>query len=164
VNRITLGRMGPSVLVLIVIALLGQLPAAQASDPLVGTWKLNVDKSTYTPGPPPRSGTVTYEAAGAGTRLINDNVQADGTKRHWEYTTDYDGKDNPVIGDNPYGETVARTRVDARTVRSVFKKGGKATTTQVSVLSADGKTRTVTSSGVNARGQSINQVAIYERQ
>jgi len=164
VKTVTLRLVKSAVLAFAISAMLGDLVHAQNSDPLVGTWKLNVSKSKYSPGPPPRSGTVTYEAVGSGTKLVNNNIQADGSARHWEYTTDYDGKDNPVMGDNPYGDSVARTRTDARTVRSVFKKAGKVTTTQVSVLSADGKTRTVTSTGVNASGQPINQVAVYEKQ
>jgi hypothetical protein len=57
---------------------------AQAADPQVGTWKLNVAKSTYSPGPAPKSGTSKIEAAGAGTKVVVDQVLADGTTRHWQ--------------------------------------------------------------------------------
>ena len=78
-------------------------------------------------------------------------------RRRWDAETlgihyQYDGKDSPITGANPEGDTVARTRVDARTVRSVTKKGGKVTITQTSVVAPDGKTRTVTTTGVNAGG------------
>ena len=89
---------------------------------------------------------------------------ADGTMRHWEITAAYDGKDSKVIGNNPDADTIARTRIDANTVQTVSKKGGKVTTTQASVVSADGKTRTVTTKGVNAAGQPVNNVAVYEKQ
>jgi hypothetical protein len=59
---------------------------------------------------------------------------------------------------------VARTRLDANTVQTVAKKGGKVTTTQTSAVSSDGKTRTVTTKGVNASGQQVNNVAVYEKQ
>ena len=59
---------------------------------------------------------------------------------------------------------VARTRTNANTVQTISKKGGKVTTTQTSVVSADGKTRTVTTKGVNASGQQVNNVAVYEKQ
>src|SRR3989442_70870 len=36
------------------------------SNPLIGTWKLNLAKSKYSPGPPPRSGTSIWEAVGQG--------------------------------------------------------------------------------------------------
>jgi hypothetical protein len=137
---------------------------AQAADPQIGTWKLNVAKSTFDPGPAPKSGTTVIEAAGAGAKLIVDQTAADGTTRHWEFTANYDGKDVPIVGNNPDADTVARTRVDANTVTTVSKKAGKVVATQQSTVSADGKTRTVTTKGVNAAGQKINNVAVYDRQ
>jgi hypothetical protein len=139
-------------------------PAFAQTDPQVGLWKLNVEKSKYSPGPVPKSGTTTIEAAGAGTKVSVDQVLADGTKRQYGFTANYDGKDNPVTGNNPDVDTVARTRIDATTVQTVSKKGGKVTTTQTSAVSSDGKTRTVTTKGTNASGQPVNNVAIYVRQ
>jgi hypothetical protein len=49
-------------------------------------------------------------------------------------------------------------------VQTISKKGGKVTPTQTSAVSDDGKVRTVTTKGVNASGQQVNNVAIYERQ
>jgi hypothetical protein len=136
---------------------------AQA-DPQVGTWKLNLAKSKYSPGPAPKSATTKMEAAGAGTKVIVDQPQADGTVRHWEYTSNYDGKDVAVTGNNPDADMIARTRVNANTVRMVSKKNGRVTTTQTSTVSSDGKTRTVTTTGTNAAGQTVNNVAVYEKQ
>jgi hypothetical protein len=147
----------------VLAAVLGAALLAQA-DSQVGTWKLNVAKSKYSPGPAPKSATTVIEAAGAGTKLIVDQVTADGTTRHWEVTANYDGKDSKVTGNNPDADTIARTRVNANTVQTVSKKGGKVTTTQTSTVSADGKTRTVTTKGVNAAGQTVNNVAVYEKQ
>ena len=132
-------------------------------DPQVGVWHLNVAKSKYTTVPSPKSGTTTIEAAGAGTRVVVDQEMSDGSKRHWEFTANYDGKDSPVKGNNPDADTVARKRIDANTIETVSKKGGKVTTTQTSTVSADGKTRTVRTTGVNASGQKANNVAVYER-
>ena len=134
------------------------------SDPQVGVWKLNVAKSTYNPGPGPKSGTTTIVAAGAATKVAVDQVLADGSKRHYEFTASYDGKDSPVTGNNPELDTVARTRINPTTVQTIAKKGGKVTTTQTSVVSSDGKTRTVTTKGVNASGQQVNNVAVYDKQ
>jgi hypothetical protein len=138
-------------------------PALAQSDSQVGVWKLNVEKSTYSPGPKPTSGTTTIEAAGAGTKVSVDQTLPDGTKRQYSFTADYDGKDVPMVG-NPDVDTVARTRIDASTVQTVSKKAGKVMTTQTSTVSSDGKTRTVTTKGVNAKGQPVNNVAVYERQ
>ena len=140
------------------------VPVLAQADPQVGVWKLNVAKSKYSPGPVPTSATTTIEAVGKGTKVSVDQTMPDGSKRQWSVTADYDGKDTPVVGNNPDADTIARTRVNASTVRTVSKKGGKVTTTQTSAVSADGKTRTVTTKGVNAKGQTVNNVAIYERQ
>jgi hypothetical protein len=138
---------------------------AQAqNDPQAGVWKLNVAKSKYTPGPAPAAATTTIEAAGAGTKVSVDQTYADGSKRQYSFTAAYDGKDVPITGNNPDADTVARTRVNATTVQTVQKKGGKVTGTQLSVLSSDGKTRTVTTTGVNGKGQKIDNVAVYEKQ
>jgi hypothetical protein len=138
--------------------------ALAQTDSQVGVWKLNVEKSKYSPGPKPASGTTTIEAAGAGTKVSVDQTFPDGTKRQFSFTANYDGKDVPIVGDNPEADTVARTRINAATVQTVSKKAGKVTTTQTSTVSSDGKTRTVTTKGVNAKGQPVNNVAVYERQ
>ena len=84
--------------------------------------------------------------------------------RRWEFTANYDGKDSPVTGNNPDADVVARSRINATTVQTISKKGGKVTTTQTSAVSSDGKTRTVTTKGVNGSGQQVNNVAVYEKQ
>ncbi len=134
------------------------------SDPQVGVWTLNLAKSTYSPGPPPKSATTKIEAAGAGTKVVVDSVTGDGTVRHWEFTANYDGKDSPVTGNNPDADMVARSRINATTVQTIAKKGGKVTTTQTSAVSSDGKTRTVTTKGMNGSGQPVNNVAVYDKQ
>ena len=146
----------------LVLALAGTA-LAQSSNPRIGTWKLNLAKSTYAAGTAPKSATFTVVAAGAGVKVTVDGVNADGTVSHWMYTANYDGKDYPVTG-NPNRETVASTLVDANTLKSIYKKGGKAAVTQTSVLSSDGKTITITSTSTDAKGQPVNSVAIYDRQ
>jgi hypothetical protein len=145
-------------------AVLAGTVLAQTPDPQVGTWKVNLAKSKYSPDPAPKSATTKIEAAGAGTKVIVDQAPADGPVRHWEFTSNYDGKDMPVTGNNPDADTIARTRVDANTVKSILKKSGKVTTTQTSGVSSDGKTRTVTTTGTSAAGQTVNNVAVYDRQ
>ena len=77
---------------------------------------------------------------------------------------DYDGKDNPVTGNNPYGDTVALTRVNPNTVKITVKQGGKETATQTIVVAPDGKTRTTTVKGTDAKGQPIDAMSFYEKQ
>ena len=140
---------------------LGGTALAQSSDPLVGTWKLNVAKSK---GVSFKSGSTTIEAAGAGVKFTVDFEGTDGTMYHWTFTANYDGKDNPVTGNSPYGDVTALTRVDARTTRIINKRGGKASSNQTIVVSADGKTRTVTTKGTDAKGQALDAVAFYDKQ
>jgi hypothetical protein len=129
----------------------------------VGTWKLNVAKSTYHQGQAPKSLTVKYEAAGAGVKATVDWVSADNSVIHYAYTANYDGKENFVIG-HPYGDMAARTRVNARTTKIVMKKGGKITTTQALVTSGDGKTLTITTAGTDAQGQNVDSIGVYDKQ
>ncbi len=105
----------------VLIGLSTGIVLAQSTNPLVGTWKLNVEKSKA----PFKSGATTIEAVGEGIKFMVDLVGADGTKNHWEFTANFDGKDAPVKGENPYGDTVALTRVDARTIRIVNKYPGE---------------------------------------
>jgi len=146
------------------VGLFASAVIAQAPDAHVGVWKLNPAKSKYEPGPSPKSGTSRWEVVAAGIKVTSEDVLADGTTRHWESTANYDGKDYPVTGNSPNGDTLARTRVDARTIKTISKKGGKVTTTQTSVVAPDGKTRTVTTTGVNAAGQKVHNIAVYEKQ
>ena len=135
----------------------------QSKDPLVGTWQLNAAKSKYTPGPAPKSGTTTIEAAGTGYKFTVHQVPATGAAQDWSFTTAMDGKPSKVTGNNPNADTVSYNRVDARTFDSSQSKSGKETQRQRIVVSADGKTRTVTSTGTNGSGQKINNVAVYEK-
>jgi len=160
--KLDVRRLVTSVVCLGFVACFASAAFAQA-DSQIGTWKLNVAKSKYSPGPAPASAIIKIEAAGAGTKVTVDQVGADGTKQHWEFTANYDGKDVPITG-NPNADTVARTRIDANTVQTVSKKGGKIVATQISTVSSDGKTRTVTTKGTNAEGKPINNVAVYEKQ
>lgn len=153
-----------AVVVVASVAVLAGTALAQSSNPLVGTWKLNIAKSKYNAGTAPKSSTTTIEAAGAGVKFTVDSVTADGTVRHWTYTTNIDGKDSPIVGNAAQGDAAAVTRVDANTTRTAYKKGGKVTVTQTSVVSADGKTRTNTSKGKDALGQLTDSVQVYDKQ
>ena len=139
---------------------LGGTASAQA----VGTWKLNLAKSKFQPGQAPKSTTLVYEAAGAGIKVTVDTVPADGPAIHYTYTANYDGKDNPVTGNNPDRDMTARTRVNATTTKSVTKKGGKIMTNQTNVMSVDGKMMTITTTGTNAKGQKVDSVSVYDKQ
>jgi hypothetical protein len=142
---------------------LAVVASAQSKDPFVGTWRLNVAKSKYT-GPAPKSITSTYEAAGQGYKVSVRNEPASGAVQQYSYTTSLDGKDSPITGNNPNADAVTVKRIDANTLELVNKKGGKVTTTQRNVVSPDGKTRTVTTTGTDPQGQKVNNVGVFEKQ
>jgi len=136
-----------------------------AADMQVGTWKLNLAKSKYTPANlAPKSSTTKIEAAaGGGIKATVDAVDADGKTIHYTFTAKYDGKDYPVTGD-PNRDTVAYTRIDDFTYDSTSKKAGKVTTTSHTVISKDGKTRTNTITGTNAQGLKVSNTQVYDKQ
>jgi hypothetical protein len=147
-----------------VCALAGVMASAtaQPKEGRMGEWKLNVEKSKFSPGPAPKSLTIVFEPAGKGVHLKADTVGPDGARTSTEYTANYDGKDYPLKG-SQLADTVSLKRVDKNTVIRTDKKGGKKVTTLKSVLSKDGKTYTVDVAGVNAKGEPVKNHLVFER-
>jgi hypothetical protein len=129
----------------------------------MGTWKLNVAKSKYSPGPAPQALTLKVEPSGQGEKVAAEFVNADGTRTTTQYTANFDGKDNPLTG-SQIADTVSLKRIDARTTDRTDKKGGKVAQTLRRVVAQDGKTMTVTTKGTNAQGQAVNNVAMFEKE
>ena len=147
---------------LTVFAFAGSLWAQQ--DARIGTWKQNVAKSTFDPGPPPKSGVAKFEPSGSnGIKLTFDGVNAQGNPTHNEYTANYDGKDYPIKG-SAISDTVAIRRIDANTHLRIDKKSGNVAQMMRGVVSKDGKTFTVISIGINAQGQAFHEITVYDRQ
>ena len=148
------------------LSLVGSGLLLAQTDSSIGTWKLNVAKSKYSPGPPTKSQMRTVEAQGAGVKVSVEGVAADGSRVAYSYTTNYDGKDSPYTGvGTPSGaDTVAITRIDANTVTYTGNKAGKVVQTGKAVVSKDGKVMTFTTKGTNAQGQPTNNVTVYEKQ
>ena len=137
--------------------------AVHAADNNIGSWKLNLSKSSYSPGPPPKSQTTKVEATEGGLKEVVDRVNAQGTAIHFEWTAKFDGKDYPVKGD-PDRDSVYLRKVDDDTTEVTSKKDGKITTTSRNVVARDGKSRTVKTTGTNAQGRRVNNTVVFERQ
>ena len=136
-------------------------------DTYVGTWKLNIAKSTYGTAQPPRSETRTITAQGDGAKISFEGVGADGNPIAYSYTTNYDGKDSPVSGvGHPKGaDMIAVKRVDANTTTQTDKRAGKVVGTNRSVISNDGKVMTITTiGGLDVNGQPRNTVTVWDKQ
>ena len=137
--------------------------AAQTADNFIGTWKLNVEQSKFSPGPGPKSLTITIEPAPGGFMLTAKGVAADGSAIDNSYTATYDGKDVPVTNPTDF-DAISTKLLDANTRHTVRKKGGKEVQVLHSVVSNDGKHYTTTTTGVNAKGEKINSTAVYDKQ
>lgn len=132
-------------------------------DPFVGTWTLNVAKSTYSPGPAPKSGSVTITATGDNVKVAVSGVSGTGDKVAWSYAANHDGKEHAATG-NPDADVVVLKRINARSVEVTNKKAGKTTLVNTRSVAADGKTMTVTTTGTNAQGQKVNNVQVFDKQ
>jgi hypothetical protein len=133
-----------------------------ASDAIMGTWKLNEAKSKVGAGAPKNS-TVTYEAAGDNVKVTIDGTAPDGTATHSEWTGKFDGKDYPSTG-NPGEDMRSSKLINDHTLHVVSKKDGKVVLTAHVVVAADGKTRTVTTTGTDGKGKKYRSVAVYDKQ
>ena len=149
-------------MVMLLAALTLALTAA-AADEHSGTWKMNPDKSKYSPGPAPKNTTITIEADDKGVKINAEGTNADGSALHVQYDAKFDGKEYPVTG-VPYADTVSVRRVGADTIVSTMKKGGQAVMTVTSKVSKDGKTRTSTFKGKDAEGHNLLNVVVSDKQ
>ena len=133
-----------------------------AADMNLGTWKLNEAKSKFSPGAG-KNLTVLYEAAGDNMKVTVDGVDSEGKPTHNEWTGKFDGKDYPVTGD-PNSDARSYKKVNDHTMSLMVRKGGKVTVSGRIVVSADGKSRTVTTAGTDAKGNAFSNVAVYDKQ
>ncbi|MGB2636401.1 MAG: hypothetical protein WAM58_20895 [Candidatus Acidiferrum sp.] len=135
------------------------------SNPLVGTWKLDVTKSKFDPGPAPKSLTRTVEAQVDGVKYSFEGVATDGKPITYSFSVKFDGKDNPIAGSIPSGaDTISAKRTDSNHFVATLKKGDKLLGTSKVTVSKDGKVTTVDSSGVSAAGVKTHDVQVYDKQ
>jgi len=166
-----MSRAGSLLAVFVGVTLAAAPLAAQGTSPFNGTWKLNLAKSKFDPASlTPKGATVVkYTVTASEVTTVSDGVDSQGRKTHAEYTAKCDGTVAPWHGTidgkpNPDQDGVSVKCLDAHTLHIVNSLKGKATTTLHKVVSADGKTRTVTTTGTNAAGTKVNHTAIYDKQ
>jgi hypothetical protein len=152
-----------------------------AVDPQIGTWRLNEAKSKFAPGRPKNTMVVYKDAMGGKVKITADGVDANGNPTHSEWTGKIDGREYPVTGD-PNADMRSYTKVDDRTLDFTAKKGGKVTVNGRIVVAADGKSRTVTTTGTTGaaaptgrawqrgdfvereQGRKFKNIAVYDKQ
>ena len=151
-----------TLVVALLVCLAGAAICFAADSPQMGTWKLNEAKSKFGPGAT-KNMTVVYEVVGDKVKVTVDGIDGDGKPVHQEWTGNFDGKDYPVVGD-PSSDARAYKKVDASTLDLTSKKGGKVSATGRIVVAADGKSRTLTTTGTNSKGAKITNTAVYDKQ
>jgi hypothetical protein len=148
--------------VLVLVALAIGATLCFASDVNMGTWKLNEAKSKIDAGTP-KNLTVIYEMDGDKVKVTVDGVDGQGKPTHNVWTGKFDGKDYAVTGD-PNSDARSVKKVDDHNLELTVKKGGKVTVTGKIVVAADGKSRTLTTSGMDSAGKKVETVAFYDKQ
>jgi hypothetical protein len=147
----------------VVTAMIVPVNFAQAADPSNGTWELNLAKSKFDPGPPPKSQTRTYEVMDGTVKMTLKGINAEGKEMQSTSTGSYDGKDFPITG-NPDADTISVKRIDDSTVEATLKKAGKVVSNSTRTISKDGKVMTVKTKGTNAKGEKINNTLVFDKQ
>lgn len=137
----------------------GQSAAEQ--DLLIGAWQLDLVKSRYTPGPPPRSETRTYLRDKDGVKGTIRRRLNDGREEVIEYRADFD-REYPVMGTAAY-DTIRLKRIDAHTAEAVLSHAGRVFGTARRTISDDGRTLTITFRQEN-QGILESNVAVYRKQ
>jgi hypothetical protein len=147
----------------VILGVLAVGARAEAPPAFVGTWKLNLAKSKYSPGPPPKSAVVKHEAIDGGMRQVSDSVDAEGKTKHTEYSARFDGKESPIIGTDP-PEVITLRRIDEYTAEWTVRSGTRIVSTGRAVYSRDGKVRTLTYSGTTSKGEKVENTTVWDRQ
>ena len=136
--------------------------ARAADDPMSGTWKVNLTKSKYDPGPAPKSLTATIKVENGTEIFVSDGVDGAGNATHAMFTAKIGGPDAPVTG-IPYADTISLKRVKPNHTVATLKKGGKVTMTVHVVVAEDGKSRRLTYEGKNEKGKAVHDEVVYDR-
>jgi len=150
----------PAVLLLAGIAVTS---VRAAEEPATGTWKVNLEKSKYSPGPAPKSRTVTVKIENNTETNDSEGVDASGRPTHASFTAKLDGTDAPISG-NPNVDTISVKSSSPTHFVITLKKGGAVTMTVHVVIAADGKSRTATYIGKNEKGEKVHDVVFYDKQ
>jgi hypothetical protein len=160
-NPALIGHMKKKTLLLTLAVSLATGTLCFAANPQMGTWKLNEAKSKLASGGG-KNNTVVYQSNLFQTKVTIDGTDAKGKPTHNEWTGNFDGKDYPVTGD-PMSDIRSYKKIDDRTMEFTSKKGGKVTISGRIVVSADGKSRTVTATGTGMKGKKVKNVAVYDK-
>ena len=143
--------------------LLTATAATFAANPLIGTWKLNEDKSKFAPGAS-KNTIVTYAPAkGDMIRCAVDGVDKNAKAIHWTWVGKFDGQPYKIKG-SPSFDTLTYKPVNDRTNKTTAMKDGKMVMTGTITVAKDGKSRGVILTGTDAKGKKFTDTTYYDKQ
>lgn len=134
-----------------------------AAEPVLGTWKLNLEKSRYVPGPSPGSQIRVYEAHPEGIKVTITTVDAEGRKTSVEHPVNYDGKEHPLSGPSQ-ANAIVLVKIDDYTSEAPIKHASGILGTNRRTVSSDGQTMTISYQGTDSRGGAVKNKAVYGKQ
>jgi hypothetical protein len=127
--------------------------------PFTGTWKLNLAKSSFNPGPPFKSFTLTFTPDG--TREL-DLVGADGQSLKASLPWS-DGKEVPVTAAQGMVNATATSKIRGKTFEDTWRQNGKTIERVHARVSLDGRTLTITVDGTDAQDRTFHNHLIFEK-
>ena len=133
------------------------------ADPVVGTWKLNLAKSTFGGGPALKSQIRTYSQSAQGITLKMKTVSADGKETTTQTTYQLNGKDYPSMG-NPDFDSLSGMQIDTNTTEFTLKRAGKPVGKIRRAVSKDGQTLTLNFVITNANGVQLSELTVFDKQ
>jgi hypothetical protein len=132
------------------------------SDPFVGKWQLNLAKSEYNFGRPPKAQTLNVQGEGQNRKATSAGFDEAGNPFTWGFMFILDSQLHPVTG-API-DAIVYTPVDDHTVSWTATKGGQVVQTGTDTVSRDGKTFTITMAGFDVNGRPTNNITVYDKQ
>ena len=147
------------------LAALGMLVplAVSAADLTLGSWRLNVQKSKFLPGPAFRSEVRTYEQEPDGVKVTIRTVDGKGKDVTSVYLTTPDGQQHSVTGLGGPADSVGLKQINEYTAESTLLHAGKEIAKTTRVISGDGQTMTITYQGLDPGGNPVNYTLFFER-
>ena len=139
--------------------LTGQSPAL-GEKILLGTWRLDLTKSKYFPGPAPLSETRIYTEDKDGVQGTINRVHADRRAEIIQWRADYD-REQTVTGTPAY-DAITLKKIDDHTSVSTLSHAGMVFGTARRVISPDGNSLTITFERKTS-ADTIRNVAVYQR-
>jgi hypothetical protein len=143
----------------------GLAVSAWGADPLVGTWKVNPEKTKNSNGQPgPKEEVINIKEQGANLLTTIKGTSATGNAYSSEFTIPKKGGRVTYISTAPATHWDEIKRIDEHTFDGTMIRDGKIVGTVHATISQDGKTFTLAGKGTDAQGRPFESVEIQERQ